>query len=409
MLFPIEVRNISKTYTHKSKSLSSGISDGTSIKKVLDNISFKIQKGQVCGIIGANGSGKSTLLKIISGILKPDSGEVEVEGKVAAILELGTGFHPELTGRDNIVFNAVVLGFKKQHVRSVIDEIISFSELGEYIDLPVKTYSSGMYMRLAFSIVVHLQADILLLDEVFSVGDPEFRLKCMEKLFQLRDSDTTILLVSHDFHQVSQLCSRCILLKDGRINIDGQPEAVIDHYVATFFEKIHKTGKENTTPVNVWEDRNNMFIKRMEVTSLCSFIYHRSDPVTIHFHFEKSGNEALFVSFVLFYRFDDIALASSTVYNQDYSPPGDNYAIASPGNYKVKATIPPHLLNIGKYMLGLYVVDNDGHTVLTVNNLCMINIVNDPSSGESRTIESLPSHFPIFTMLDWEIVQETMG
>ena len=199
--------------------------------EVLKNINIDIKKGETVALIGTNGSGKSTLLKLMTKILYPNKGTVETNGKLTSLLELGAGFHPDFTGRENIYFNASIFGLTKQEIDKRLDDIIAFSELGTFIDNPVRTYSSGMYMRLAFSVAINVDADILLIDEILSVGDQHFQDKCFAKLKELSQSDKTIVIVSHSLGQIEQLCSRAIWVYQGEIRQDGNAHEVIKEYL----------------------------------------------------------------------------------------------------------------------------------------------------------------------------------
>jgi ABC-type polysaccharide/polyol phosphate transport system ATPase subunit len=198
---------------------------------VLQGIDFCINHREMVGIIGSNGVGKTTLLKLISGIIKPTKGEVNVHGSVTTLLELGAGFHPELTGRENIFLNGAILGMRRKQIENVINDIIDFSELYHFIDLPVKFYSSGMYMRLAFSIAAFVNTDIILIDEVIAVGDESFQRKCFRKINEMKQKGKTIIFVSHNLNAIAELCNRVIWLKDGKIQKDGKPEEVIEAYL----------------------------------------------------------------------------------------------------------------------------------------------------------------------------------
>ncbi len=202
--------------------------------KALDNISFKIFKGESVGIIGQNGAGKSTVLSLIAGTLKPSSGRVTVEGRVAPLLELGAGFHPELTGIENIILNGVLLGMRKREIIPRLESIINFSELGEFIYQPIKTYSSGMLARLGFSVAIHTDPEILLIDEILAVGDFKFQEKCINKLLEFKEKGITIVIVSHSIDDVRKLCDRVILLHKGKKIFDGKVEEGIEKYYEIF-------------------------------------------------------------------------------------------------------------------------------------------------------------------------------
>ena len=193
-------------------------------RQVLKNINLDIKKGETVALIGTNGSGKSTLLKLMTKILYPNKGTLETHGKLTSLLELGAGFHPDFTGRENIYFNAAIFGLTRQEIDKRINEIIEFSELGDFIDNPVRTYSSGMYMRLAFSIAINGDAEILLIDEILAVGDQHFQDKCFAKLKEMKESEKTIVIVTHSLGQVKELCN-------GEVRMDGTPNEVVDEYL----------------------------------------------------------------------------------------------------------------------------------------------------------------------------------
>jgi lipopolysaccharide transport system ATP-binding protein len=196
----------------------------------LSDVSFEVKKGEMVALVGANGAGKSTVLKLISRIIDPTSGRIIVNGRVGALLELGTGFHPDLTGRENIYLNGAILGLRRDEITRRLDDIIAFAEMERFIDVPVKHYSSGMYVRLGFSVAVHVEPEILLVDEVLAVGDAAFQRRCLERIDQMRANGTTIVFVSHDLNAVRRLCQRAIWLEKGCIVADGSPEAVVGEY-----------------------------------------------------------------------------------------------------------------------------------------------------------------------------------
>lgn len=197
----------------------------------LKDINVKIKKGETVGLIGVNGSGKSTLLKLMTKIIYPTTGKVITHGKLTSLLELGAGFHQDFTGKENIYFNAAIFGLTKEEIDKRLEDIIEFSELGEFIDNPVRTYSSGMYMRLAFSIAINVDAEILLIDEILAVGDQHFQEKCFKKLEELKNSDKTIVIVSHSLEQIENLCTRAIWIYEGKVAMDATPKEVIPKYL----------------------------------------------------------------------------------------------------------------------------------------------------------------------------------
>lgn len=196
----------------------------------LRNVSFRVNEGEALGIVGHNGAGKTTIMKILSGITTPTSGEISIRGRLAALVEVSSGFHPELTGAENVYLHGAMLGMRRSEIRKKLDSIIEFSGVGRYIEVPVKRYSSGMYVRLGFAIAAHLDPDILLLDEVLAVGDAAFQAKCLERIAELRKSGRTIVFISHDLAAVYRLCDRAILLNHGTVLADGPPRQVIDEY-----------------------------------------------------------------------------------------------------------------------------------------------------------------------------------
>lgn len=199
-------------------------------RTVLNGISFKVNKGEAVGLIGKNGSGKSTTLKLLSRIMYPDKGVVNINGRVACLIELGAGFHPDMSGRENIYINASIFGLTKKEIDNKLQQIIDFSELWDFIDNPIRTYSSGMYMRLAFAVAINVAADILLIDEILAVGDIKFQEKCFNKLKEIKKAGTTIVIVSHSLGQIEEFCDKSIWLKDGKIAMIDTPQTVHKKY-----------------------------------------------------------------------------------------------------------------------------------------------------------------------------------
>ena len=200
-------------------------------RTVLDGISLTVEPGEAIGLVGKNGSGKSTLLKLMSRILYPDGGSVKLNGRVSSLIELGAGFHPDMTGRENIFTNASIFGLTHKEIEARMDEIIEFSEMQEFIDNPVRTYSSGMYMRLAFSVAIHVGADILLIDEILAVGDAAFQAKCFERLMEIKAAGTTVVIVSHSMAQLERICDRTVWIDSGKIRMEGPPNDVHPAYL----------------------------------------------------------------------------------------------------------------------------------------------------------------------------------
>ena len=224
-----------KLYSDKPNTMKErlvrGFKNKNEVHTVLKNVNLEIKKGETVALIGVNGSGKSTLLKLMTKIIFPNKGTVETQGKLTSLLELGAGFHPDFTGRENIFFNAAIFGLTKKEIEDRLDTIIEFSELGEFIDSPIRTYSSGMYMRLAFAVAINVDADILLIDEILAVGDQHFQDKCFAKLEELAKSDMTIVIVSHALEPLKKLCNRGIWINDGEVRMDGKFDKVVKEYI----------------------------------------------------------------------------------------------------------------------------------------------------------------------------------
>lgn len=237
--YKIIVDNVYKTFnvyldranTIKEKLLFFKSRNRKEKREVLKGINLKIKQGEVVALIGTNGSGKSTLLKLMTKIIYPNKGKIYTEGKLTSLLELGAGFHPDFSGRENIYFNASIFGLTKKEIDERLEDIIEFSELRPFIDNPVRTYSSGMYMRLAFSVAINVDADILLIDEILSVGDEHFQNKCFDKMRELKAKGKTMVFVTHSMQSVRNLCDRAVWLCNGEIKMDGETNTVVDEYI----------------------------------------------------------------------------------------------------------------------------------------------------------------------------------
>ena len=236
--YAIEVKDVYKTfnvYLDKANSLKEKLlfwkRNRKEVREVLRGINLNIKKGEAVALIGVNGSGKSTLLKLMTKIIYPNKGKIVINGKLTSLLELGAGFHPDFSGRENIYFNASIFGLTKKQIDDRLDEIIEFSELKDYIDNPVRTYSSGMFMRLAFAVAINVDADILLVDEILSVGDQHFQEKCINKMKQLKKEGKTMVFVTHSLDSARELCDRAVWLNNGVLKLDGNTNKVIEQYI----------------------------------------------------------------------------------------------------------------------------------------------------------------------------------
>jgi ABC-2 type transport system ATP-binding protein/lipopolysaccharide transport system ATP-binding protein len=269
-MFAIELENVTRVYQkysarHRFQTFKSALVKGDLFRSLkadelvmaVEAINLQVEKGMTFGVIGENGSGKSTLLKLVAGIAKPTSGWVRVEGKISALIELGAGFHPEITGRENVFINGIMLGLSKKEISRKFDEIVRFAELEDFIDAPVKTYSSGMYMRLGFSVAINVNPDVLLIDEVLAVGDAAFVPKCLDRIDDFRRRKKTILFVSHDLTTVEKICDKVAWMKGGRIQMLGEPKRVVDAYlqdIAAMQEEDYQKRKTEVDLEQKWED-----------------------------------------------------------------------------------------------------------------------------------------------------------
>lgn len=313
----------------------------------LKDVSFSIGEGETLGVIGRNGAGKSTLLKLISRITSPTYGEIRIKGKLASLLEVGTGFHPDLTGRENIFLNGAILGMSRNEIKKKFDEIVDFAGVEKYIDTPVKRYSSGMYVRLAFAVAAHLESDILIVDEVLAVGDAEFQKKCMTKMNQMGNSQgKTILFVSHNMSSIKSLCKKALFLEKGGVRNFGESDKVITDYLSAYtppssnsykIEKgtsLHGTGEARFVSLQIFNNGalNNTF-NFGDNPSLKLFIdvEKNIDDVVVGVHFINSFGEKIFM----------------LTPNQSYEPISLN-----PGKYEIDITI-SEVLMPGEYSLGL--------------------------------------------------------
>jgi lipopolysaccharide transport system ATP-binding protein len=317
----------------------------------LKDVSFEVNEGEVLGIIGSNGAGKSTLLKILSRITEPTSGSVEMRGRVSSLLEVGTGFHPELTGRENIFLNGAILGMRRKMIERKFDEIVAFAEIEKFIDTPVKRYSSGMYVRLAFAIAAHLEPEILLVDEVLAVGDAVFQKKCLGRMEDVAKGGRTVLFVSHNMAGILRLCQRAILLRDGMVADDGIASEVVTTYI--------KSGRDQVTEV-VWDMKDApgddvAKIRAVRVLNkegdICGE-HNFSAPITLEMEFWCLKPSAqLNPNFLIYDAHGSLVL--STVDFADRELGSKRY---SPGLYRSQCVIPACLLNTGDYIVSVVII-----------------------------------------------------
>ncbi|HVT75253.1 MAG TPA: ABC transporter ATP-binding protein [Candidatus Paceibacterota bacterium] len=306
----------------------------------LRDVSFNVEQGEIIGIIGRNGAGKSTLLKILTGITPPTTGEIKMRGRVASLLEIGTGFHPELTGRENIFLNGAILGMTKKEIADNFDSIVEFAEIEKFLDTPVKYYSSGMYVRLAFSVASHMEPDILLVDEVLAVGDAEFQKKCMGKMEEVtRKQGRTILFVSHNLSAVKRLCKKTVLIEKGQVKMFDETERVITRYLNSA-----EMSSMNEFPLEPGKKAQVTKVSIMNAAGQPATRMTVNEGFTIEMDYEISSPVKMTPS-VIFYAEGDILLFSSE--SDTTASVGD----FEPGKYKTSVKVPPNLLNVGMYYI----------------------------------------------------------
>ncbi|MFZ2491604.1 MAG: ABC transporter ATP-binding protein [Thermoanaerobaculia bacterium] len=361
----------------------------------LNDVSFDVRHGEAIGFIGENGAGKSTLLKILSRITEPTSGRIEVRGRVSSLLEVGTGFHGELTGRENIQLNGAILGMTRREIRERFDQIVAFAEIDRFIDTPVKYYSSGMYMRLAFAVAAHLEPEILIVDEVLAVGDASFQNKCLRKMSDVAHEGRTVLFVSHNMPAVKALCNRAVWLKQGRIIDRGTPTAVVSHYLQ------HVTSddaREDLAEVIASSEHDPVF----RLTSIRTL---QKDTDTRHvFNGEETKVEIGFEVFestlglqVYFQLYDlEEVLIFESLHNGAAPPP----PIVPPGRYLATATIPANLLASRPYQLR---IKAGIHNVRHLINPIRVNIDVHESGVVNRAFGGYESPGRIAPLLSWTV------
>jgi lipopolysaccharide transport system ATP-binding protein len=343
----------------------------------LKDINFEIKKGEAVGIIGRNGAGKSTLLKILSRITEPTRGRFEINGRVSSLLEVGTGFHPELSGRENIYLNGTILGMKRREIKTKFDEIVSFSGVEKFIDTPVKHYSSGMKVRLAFSVAAHLEPEILIIDEVLAVGDAEFQKKCLGKMDEVsKNEGRTVLFVSHNIGAIKSLCSVGLLLSEGIIQDIGLIEAVANSYLKNAEQGLSSSGEKtwnilSNAPGN--DDLKLKSIKLMDDNRLVGTTFYTSKPIFIDIDYVvKQPINGARIVFKLLDTENRIVFVST---NQNES----DFASLSVGAYKTRCTIPANILNGSRYRVKIHIgvpgikVIMEGETFLEFDTILLGN------------------------------------
>ena len=329
----------------------------------LRDINFEINQGEAVGIIGKNGAGKSTLLKLLSRVTSPTTGEIKVKGRIASLLEVGTGFHPELSGRENIYLNGAILGMRKKEITRKLDEIIDFSGVERYIDTPVKRYSSGMYVRLAFAVAAHLESEILIVDEVLAVGDAEFQKKCLGKMGEIsRGEGRTVLFVSHNMAAVKSLCSKGIVLENGLIKKIDTVENVVGYYLTG------DTETQNQRTFSKDYDKPEFALHQISINPVGKSpdeLLDEYQEIEINMLFTLKDNQRnLHITFVLNNE------VGEALFTFSHNNSGKKLKL---GLNKIKCKLPKSFLNIGSYYLSFYVIENSKSTLFVEKDIMAFN------------------------------------
>jgi len=388
----LSVSNLSKQYLKTGK----GKGDFWALK----DVSFDLKKGEILGVIGRNGAGKSTLLKILSEITAPTSGEIVYSGTLTSIIDIGTGFHPDLSGKENVFLNASLLGYSKKDTSEIYDTIVEFSGLDEYMDMPVKHYSSGMYLRLAFSVAFHSKIDVLLLDEVLAVGDVDFRRKCYHKIRSLKEDGVSIILVSHFLEPIISFCDRCILIEAGKIDAIGEPIDIVEKYMSKVNNAPSSKVNERLEPqVDVILAHYICDLKELDLPllSIDSFTighldntkkaeFDMNDAIQIALTVNKKlGGSSLEIAYSLKNMNDIRLFVDSYGLRSDYQhTPQDE------GVYSIACTIPGKLLNRGVYTLGMIISEN-GKLIHELEDVARIKVVTPENERYERRVSSVIS------------------
>ena len=352
----------------------------------LKDINFDVQHGEVLGIIGRNGAGKSTLLKILSRTTSPTTGSVKIKGRVASLLEVGTGFHPELSGRDNIFLNGAILGMSKQEIKSKFDEIVDFSGVERYIDTPVKRYSSGMYVRLAFGVAAYLEPEILIVDEVLAVGDAEFQKKALGKMKNISKGEgRTVLFVSHNMEAIKNICSRGILMQHGKIVNDACAADIVDKYLSEVQEKEIIINHSEIIG-------EGCAIENTRVLCNVNPISNEED-ISIETYFTGSSDQKFSIIFS-FNRNNQTAFAAASFYKEE---------TLSKGVFKISTLIPKYLLNPGYHTIDINVVDETGNfkSYLFAESVLAFTIADGNKRRGNKFIKSWDGAISPILNIDW--------
>jgi lipopolysaccharide transport system ATP-binding protein len=363
----------------------------------LDDVSFEVKRGEVVGIIGRNGAGKSTLLKILSRITKPTKGHATINGRVGSLLEVGTGFHPELTGRENIYLNAAILGMRKAEVESKFDEIVAFAEVEKFIDTPVKRYSSGMYVRLAFAVAAHMETEVLVVDEVLAVGDVQFQMKCLGKMGEVAKQGRTVVFVSHNMSTVQNLCSHCIYLKAGRNVFEGPADDVVTKYLAEI--------QADASSRNIKERRDRAGSGRAKVTDFYVLDKNRKNQTVLRpgedyffvMEYEKTNPREIITNVVGSIAFTDSRNEIVYLVRSNFSNENVTLPIGSSG--RIECHITDFNLAKGTYNSYIFLSHADVEVLDQLENASEIIVEGGDFFGTGNS--GLPTHCRVLTRSHW--------
>lgn len=338
----------------------------------LQDISFDLKEGEVLGIVGKNGAGKSTLLKILSRVTAPSRGEIKIKGRIASLLEVGTGFHPELTGRENIFLNGSILGMRKSEIRARFDEIVAFSGVERYIDTPVKRYSSGMYVRLAFAVAAHLEPEIMIVDEVLAVGDAEFQRKCIGKMKDASGNGRTILFVSHNMVALRSLCTRAVLLEKGKLTYSGEAGEVIGHYMG-------RSSGSADEPCHVFTGRLDApgkvtihEVRAVQPGREAGKALIIEESIRLEIDAELTGNQRTDFTFQFRDEEGNVIFVSGSGLDEQFQ--------SGNGTKTIRCIIPANFFNSGKISINLLVVENRNSLLLREDDILRLVLVDSPRS-----------------------------
>ncbi|MBT3635129.1 MAG: ATP-binding cassette domain-containing protein [Candidatus Marinimicrobia bacterium] len=411
-------RNLSEEFGNFFKSILSRQQKKEEVFWALKNINFSLDSGDILGIIGENGAGKSTLLKILSDITAPTSGSVIFRGRVTSILEIGTGFHPDLTGRENIYLNGSILGMTISEIDDCFDDIVKFSGVKEFINSPVKHYSNGMYLRLAFSVAFHSVVDILLIDEVLSVGDAEFRINCMRQIQKLALGGTTIVVVSHNMSEILRLCTKCILMEHGEIKDTGTPIAIVSRHMKHAIEKVENAADADES-INTgspeydileqdWAIKDdkpgNEIVKLLNISikpvnKSIGEPFHIRDDIIINMEYIKFlAGYNVQIALLIFNSTGNMVFPISLTFNLDKNREYDKY-IEDIGRFSARCLIPGNLINSGKYAADVIISKNINEPIFTIKEAVRFTIIENPGE-ENLFIEEVT--FPLRPSFDWK-------